>query len=115
MGAHINSLNMWVPLNECGGATGAPGMDVVPRRLTTIASSEGAQFDWSVSTSEAGAQTDGGALLSPEFRPGDAFFFDHFYLHRTQYGEHFDRVRYAVETWFFGEHSFPKNQIPLAW
>jgi hypothetical protein len=51
----------------------------------------------------------------PVFNAGDAFFFDHFYLHRTQYRTDFTKLRYAVETWFFGASSFPKNQIPLAW
>jgi hypothetical protein len=112
MGTNINSINLWIPLNRCGGETGAPGMDVVPLRLNEIASSEGAQFDWSVSDEQA---TDGSKPLIPEFNEGDAFFFDHFFLHRTQYRTDFTRVRYAIETWFFGESSFPKNQIPLAW
>jgi hypothetical protein len=115
MGTNINSLNMWIPLNECGGETGAPGMDIVPLRLHEIASAEGAQFDWSVSDSLVTGQLADGRPLMPVFGAGDAFFFDHFYLHRTQYRTDFTKLRYAVETWFFGESSFPKNQIPLAW
>jgi len=115
MGTNINSINMWVPLNSCGGETGAPGMDVVPLRLADITSSEGAQFDWSVSDSRVSQGLGGGAPLMPEFNAGDAFFFDHFFLHRTQYRTDFTKVRYAIETWFFGETAFPKNQIPLAW
>jgi hypothetical protein len=115
MGTNINSINMWIPLNECGGATGAPGMDVVPRRLTEIATSKGAQFEWSVSDAQATDGLSKGQPLMPVFNEGDAFFFDHFYLHRTQYRTDFTKLRYAVETWFFGESTFPKNQIPLAW
>ena len=115
MGANINSINMWVPLNECGGETGAPGMDVVPLRLMDIVPSDGAQFDWSVSDSQASEGLGGGKPLKPVFNEGDAFFFDHFFLHRTQYRTDFTKIRYAIETWFFGETSFPKNQIPLAW
>jgi len=115
MGTNINSINMWVPLNACGGTTGAPGMDVVPLRLTSITSSEGAQFDWSVSDSRVAQGLGGNAPLMPVFNEGDAFFFDHFFLHRTQFRTDFTKVRYAIETWFFGETSFPKNQIPLAW
>ena len=115
MGTNINSINMWIPLNECGGATGAPGMDVVPRRLTEIATSKGAQFEWSVSDVQATDGLSNGQPLMPVFNEGDAFFFDHFYLHRTQYRTDFTKLRYAVETWFFGESTFPKNQIPLAW
>jgi len=115
MGTNINSINMWMPLNQCGGETGAPGMDVVPLRLNKLASAEGAQFDWSVSDSQVSSRFAQNQPLMPLFNAGDAFFFDHFYLHRTQYRTDFTKLRYAVETWFFGASSFPKNQIPLAW
>lgn len=115
MGTDINSLNMWLPLSRCGGSTGAPGMDVVPRRINDIASAEGAQFDWSVSDAQVGNKHAQNGPVAPVFDIGDAFFFDHFYLHRTQFRTDFDKLRYAVETWFFGESTFPKNQIPLAW
>lgn len=115
MGTDISSLNMWIPLTRCGGDTGAPGMDVIPRRLNQIASAKGASFEWAVSPDTVNQGLLGAAPVSPEFEPGDAFFFDHFYLHRTQYGKPFDRLRYAIETWFFGSESFPKNQVPMAW
>jgi hypothetical protein len=115
MGTNLNSLNMWIPLSACGGDTGAPAMDVVPQRLYDIASAEGAQFNWSVSDSLVAGQFAAIRSMVPHFNPGDAFFFDHFYLHRTQYRTDFTKLRYAVETWFFGASSFPKNQIPLAW
>lgn len=115
MGTNLNSINMWMPLNECGGETGAPGMDVVPLRLNSLASAEGAQFDWSVSDAQVSSGFAENQPLMPVFNAGDAFFFDHLYLHRTQYRADFTRLRYAVETWFFGASSFPKNQIPLAW
>ena len=115
MGTDINSLNLWIPLTHCGGETGAPGMDVVPRRLHNIASAEGATFDWSVS--DEYVQSGGLKVLpvAPVFHAGDAFFFDHLYLHRTQARDDFTRVRYAIETWFFGETTFPKDQIPVKW
>ena len=115
MGTNLNSLNMWIPLNECGGTTGAPSMDVVPQRLNEIASAAGAQFDWSVSDSQVSSRLADSQPLAPTFSAGDVFFFDHFYLHRTQYRPDFTKLRYAVETWFFGASSFPKNQIPIAW
>jgi hypothetical protein len=115
MGTDLNSINMWVPLSECGGDTGAPGLDVVPLRLHKIASAEGAQFDWSVSDSLVSSRYADSRPLQPIFNAGDAFFFDHYYLHRTQYRTDFTKLRYAIETWFFGATRFPKNQIPLAW
>jgi hypothetical protein len=112
MGPHINSLNMWVALDECGGTTGSPGMDVLPKRLKGLVDpgADGAAFKWSVSD----GLVDDSEVKSPVFRPGDAFFFDHFYLHRTQRGE-FARPRYAIETWFFGAGNFSKEQVPLEW
>ncbi|MFT4520971.1 MAG: hypothetical protein ACI9JM_003381 [Halioglobus sp.] len=115
MGTDINSINMWLPLNECGGETGAPGMDLLPQRLHEVTSAEGAQFDWSVSDSHIDNTFKGARPIAPEFNSGDALFFDHFFLHRTQYRTDFSQIRYAVETWFFGQSRFPKNQIPLAW
>ena len=114
MGTDINSINMWIPLTDCGGETGAPGMDIVPERLHKVASSDGATFGWSVSDSHI----DGGfksSPVAPVFGAGDALFFDHLYLHRTQCRDDFSKVRYAVETWFFGATTFPKDQIPMVW
>ena len=115
MGTDINSLNMWIPLTECGGESGAPGMDVVPQRLYKIASAAGATFDWSVSDAHVRSGAFKGPPLAPVFNSGDVFFFDHLYLHRTQYRTDFTKPRYAVESWFFGATTFPKEQIPVAW
>jgi hypothetical protein len=115
MGTDINTINMWLPLSTCGGETGAPGMDVIPQRLYRIASADGADFAWSVSEDQvrSGAMSTG--TTAPVFNAGDAFFFDHFYLHRTQFREDFTRPRYAIESWFFGATTFPKSQVPVAW
>ena len=115
MGTNINSINMWIPLSRCGGDSGAPGMDVIPKRLHKVMSADGAFFDWSVSTTHVADYFKDSPAISPIFEPGDAFFFDHLYLHRTQYRQDYTRLRYAIETWFFGSSSCPKNQIPLAW
>ena len=90
-------------------------MDVVPKRLYGIGSAEGASFDWSVSDEMVQGGAFGTPPIAPVFNAGDAFFFDHLYLHRTQAGVDFDKVRYAIETWFFGAGNFPKNQVPLSW
>jgi hypothetical protein len=115
MGTDINSINLWIPLTECGGDTGAPGMDIVPKRLYEVASSDGATFDWSVSNECVQSGAFDTMPVAPVFNAGDAFFFDHLYLHRTQFREDISKVRYALETWFFGSTTFPKSQVPLAW
>lgn len=115
MGADISSLNLWLPLTRCGGNTGAPGMDVIPLCLREIVAAEDAMFDWSVNPEQVQQRFLGTPSISPVFEPGDALFFDHFFLHRTQYRQHFERPRYAIETWFFGRNSAPHNQVPLTW
>lgn len=115
MGTDINSINLWIPLSECGGETGAPGMDVVPQRLHQVSSADGATFDWSVSDELVRSGAFNSGPLAPVFNAGDAFFFDHLYLHRTQFRKDFTKLRYAIETWFFGATTFPKSQIPIAW
>jgi len=118
MGGGINSLNMWLPLTECGGDTGAPGLDIVPYRFKHIVptGTKGAAFDWSVSLEVDELNMSKHEPISPEFKAGDAVFFDHFSLHRTQYKESsFQNKRYAIETWFFSSSNFAKNQVPVAW
>ena len=117
MGEGINSLNMWIAANRCGGESGAPGMDLLPQRLTKIlGAGEGeAVFDWSVSDDAMTTSQSSHEITTPVFEAGDALIFDHFLLHRTQYGGDFIRPRYAIETWFFGSKNFPSNQVPLSW
>ena len=117
MGSDINSLNLWIPLNTCGGKTGAPGLDIIPKRFKEIINpgEADAALNWSTGNDTIRGLHEDCAPTSPEFNPGDVIFFDHFLLHRTQFGENFDRTRYAIETWFFGSKSFPKNQVPLRW
>tara|TARA_R110000772_G_scaffold54227_1_gene123847 strand:- start:132316 stop:133272 length:957 start_codon:yes stop_codon:yes gene_type:complete len=115
MGEYINSINLWIPLTRCGGETGAPGMDVVPARLQRIVSADGALFDWSVSPESVSSHFPRTPPVAPVFNPGDALLFDHLFLHRTQYRTDFQRPRYAIETWFFGESAAPLNQVPIRW
>ncbi len=117
MGKQINSLNMWMPLDHCGGTSGAPGMDIIPFRFHDIvaAGTDDAVFNWSAGPESIERFQGDQAPVSPVFHPGDIFLFDHLLLHRTQFGHDFSRPRYAIETWFFGERNFPKNQIPMKW
>ena len=117
MGREINSINMWLAVNACGGQSGAPSMDLVPRRLTEIfkAGTDGAVFDWSISSEAIFEEFGANSIVTPAFEPGDALFFDHFLIHRTQFAQHLHHHRYALETWFFGERHYPANQVPLRW
>ena len=113
MGAGIQSINLWLPLTDCGADTGAPGLDIIPARVDGLLHDADGTFDWSVSP--AFVKRELPPQQSPRFAAGDALFFDHFFLHRTQYRPQFSRQRYAVETWFFAESRAPANQVPLSW
>ena len=117
MGGEINSLNMWIPVSRCGGDSGAPSMDIVVKRLRHIVASgkNDAVFDWSVGEQSLAEILADSEIATPQFGPGDVFFFDHFLIYRTEYGDQFSAPRYAIETWFFGKQNFPANQVPLRW
>lgn len=117
MGAGINSLNMWIPVSRCGGDSGAPSMDVVSKRLRHIVGADTGDgiFEWSVGEKSLAGVLADADIVTPQFEPGDVFFFDHFLIHRTQHADQFTAPRYAIETWFFGEKNFPANQVPLRW
>jgi hypothetical protein len=115
LGRHVRTLNLWLALSPCG--TDAPGLDIVPRRLDEVlpTGTEGALFDWSVSPALVDRVAGPGAILRPEFAPGDALLFDHLFLHRTGVDPGMTRERWAIETWFFAPSSYPEGQIPIAY
>jgi hypothetical protein len=114
LGEGIRALNLWLSLSHCG--RDAPGLDVVPRRIEHIVEvgTRDADFDWSVASDVVEAES-GGTIVRPTFRPGDALFFDHLFLHRTGTDPGMSRTRYATETWFFAPSAYPDpgKQIPL--
>ena len=115
MGTDIRSINMWLPLTDCGGDSAAPGMDIVPVPIDRIYKSENGLYDWSLTTEDVMEWFRDSPPQAPRLAAGDALFFDHYSLHRTQYRESFSQPRYAIETWFFGARNFPANQVPLRW
>jgi hypothetical protein len=117
----VRALNVWLSLSHCGDE--APGLDLVPRRLDHIVptGTEGAVLEWVVSPAKAEEAADGLPILRPIFEPGDVMLFDHLYLHATANDPEMSKLRYAVETWFFGPSGFPHNvydagrsYVPLA-
>ena len=115
MGPSIDSLNVWVSLSHCGGDSDAPGMDFVPVRLKSEFGKGTGSMNWTVAESAVHDVYGEQAVVAPRFNRGDALFFDHFLVHRTQHVADCARNRYAVETWFFDSVNFPKNQIPVKW
>lgn len=115
LGDGIRTVNMWVSLSDCGGDADAPGMDIVagPDKTIYETGTEGAVFDWTVGQGLVDRLDDTATVLCPRFYPGDALFFDHYNLHRTGFGEHHSKDRYALESWFFAASRAPAKQHPL--
>ena len=116
LGDDVRSVNVWLALSRCGGESGSPGLDVVPRRVALLPTgTDGAFFTWSVGpglvdTMVEQRQTD---VVRPLFEPGDALLFDDLMLHRTAVGPDMTRDRYAIESWFFAPSTYPADQIPI--
>jgi hypothetical protein len=110
----VRALNIWLSLSHCGDV--APGLDLVPIRLDHIVptGTEGAVFDWSVSTAVVEETAAQAGITRPVFEPGDALLFDDLFLHATGASPEMTDTRYAVECWFFGPSAFPAEYPPLA-
>jgi hypothetical protein len=111
LGQGIRVINCWLALSHCGDT--APGLAIVPRRLELLPTgTEGAMFDWSLSN-QLVQETVGDSIMQPVFEPGDALFFDEFFLHRTAGDTSMSHERYAIESWFFAPSCYPGDQVPL--
>jgi hypothetical protein len=113
MGA-VRSLNLWLSLSRCGDE--APGLDVVPRRLDDLVTTqtEEAVLDIQVSQRQAEDAAGDRPIERPIFEPGDALFFDELFLHKTGSDPTMPNPRFAIENWFFGASAFPSEYAPLA-
>jgi len=110
----VRSLNLWLSLSRCGDE--APGLDIVPRRLEDLVTVGTDEATLAIQVSRAKAEEAAGevGILRPIFEPGDALFFDEMFLHCTAADPSMPNPRYAVENWFFGSSSFPREYGPVA-
>jgi hypothetical protein len=101
LGRGVRTVNAWLALSACGRR--APGMQLVPLRLDRLLATgdHETSFDWTVSRQTIARALPGIPIWEPEFLPGDALFFDHWFLHRTAPRPWHWRTRYAIESWFF--------------
>ncbi len=110
----VRALNVWMSLSRCGDL--APGLDIVPKRLTEIVptGTEGAIFDWSVAPDVVERVAGPEGVVRPIFEPGDVLLFDEMNLHSTAADPSMPNPRYAIESWFFGLSGFPSEYVPIA-
>lgn len=115
LGDGIETINLWVALSDCGGSRPAPGMEIIAdhRKHIHPTGTRGAALDWTVGPELVSELALERPVLAPEFNPGDALFFDHYNLHRTQSDDRQQATRYAVESWFFAASRAPTKQRPL--
>ena len=81
-------------------------MEMIPRRVDEILDTSGGIVPFAIpfeSVDEIAAST---GVVNPEFKAGDAIFFDDRFIHRTALGPGLTTTRFALESWFFGASSF---------
>lgn len=110
----VRALNLWLSLSRCGDV--APGLDIVPRRLDDLVTTQTDEAILSYQVSQRGAEEAAGekGIIRPIFEPGDALFFDDRFLHQTGSDPSMPHPRFAIENWFFGPSGFPAEYAPLA-
>jgi hypothetical protein len=110
----VRALNLWLSLSRCGDV--APGLDIVPRRLDDLVTTQTEEAILSYQVSQERAQEAAGekGIIRPIFEPGDALFFDDRFLHQTGSDPSMPNPRFAIENWFFGPSGFPSEYAPLA-
>jgi hypothetical protein len=116
LGQGIRALDLWVSLSHCGGDTDTMGLEILPRPMDGLA--EMGTYDAidprAVSqhvVEQLSAEADI-PIQRPLFEPGDAMLFNEVFVHRSDVRP-VPRIRYAVESWFFGPSTYPDNQIPI--
>jgi hypothetical protein len=102
------AVNFWIALSACG--TDAPGLEVIPHRMTDVVESPGKGY----ALKDGIVETLGlPPPVAPAFEPGDAIAFDDLLLHRTAARDDMQVVRYSIESWFFAPQDFPRTLLPI--
>ena len=112
MGTSTRAVNVWIALSDCGEGTDAPGIAILPRRLT--GSVRGETLDITLRPDELELASGDVVSIVPRMQPGDALLFDELFLHANG-GDRpgLTRDRYALEAWMFASSSMP-DYLPIA-
>ena len=115
LGERTRTVNTWTALSVCGEGTDAPGLAILPRRLTTSIRGETRGADIAFSPEQLASAGEGMGPVYLRFEPGDALLFDHLLAHANGGGQPgLKRNRYALETWMFAPSSMPSSYLPIA-
>jgi hypothetical protein len=112
LGDDVRVANVWIALTRCGGATNAPGLEVLPRRMDhyLAAGSDGARLKFAIGDAVLD-QHGSGLVADPVYEPGDALIFDERTPHRTGSRPGLTSSRHAIEAWFFAPGAYPDGDV----
>jgi Phytanoyl-CoA dioxygenase (PhyH) len=113
MGEGIRALNMWTAISDCGEGTVAPGITLIPKRISEIVEygTRGAKLNWVVGGELVEELASDVKIVNPRFTAGDALFFDHYSLHRSGHEIGQSQNRYALESWFYAKSAHAANSV----
>lgn len=113
LGSDVRTMNVWTALSPCGGDRPTPGLELVPKRLHEILSTEGGIVPNSIAPTVLDQVLADTPSVRPEFEPGDGLIFDERFLHSTYLHENMTEVRYALECWLFAPSHRPPEYLPF--
>jgi hypothetical protein len=113
-GPDAETINCWIALDPCG--VNAPSMEVYPQRVDGLlpAGEGGSIVPWEIDEEVVYGTLGKENAWIPEFRPGDAFLFDHTHVHRTHATPTMTKDRFALECWMFPIKERYRKEL-LAW
>jgi hypothetical protein len=113
LGPEVRTMNVWIALSPCGGDRPTPGLELVPKRLHEVLSTEGGIGPISIAPALLQEVAADAPPVRPEFEPGDGLMFDERFLHRTYLHEHMTEPRYAIECWLFAPSHRSPDYLPV--
>ena len=107
------AVNVWLAAERCGGATGLPGIELLPRSggVALPLFSQGGPDGYEATVRRLLAA---GPAVRPLLDAGDAVVFDGRLVHRTALADDCTASRASAELWFFAPSRFPGRLHPLA-
>jgi hypothetical protein len=109
----VRTLNVWIALSPCGGDRPTPGLEVVPKRVEEILSTDGGIGPIAIAPELVKQVAVDAPSMRPVFEAGDGLIFDEHFVHRTFLHPNMTEDRYAIECWLFAPSHTPANYEPF--
>ena len=110
----VRTINVWVAFSPCGSDRPTPGLEVVPRRVEDILSTDDGYGPISIAPALVDRVAADAPPVRPDFEPGDGLMFDERFVHRTYLHPNMTEDRYALECWLFApSHNSSAEYVPF--